>query len=201
MATVYRHLRNDTGSPFYVGIGKTTKRAYSKYARNDHWHKLVNKAGYSVDIIYEGISWEEACKVEQYLIGLYGRKDLGKGGLVNMTDGGEGISGLKHTTETKAKQSAASLGKPKSEETKAKMSDTRKGKKASEKTIEKLRAAATGRTLSEETKAKLRKPKSEEGKANMRKPKPPRTAEHCANISAAKKAWWAERKQNPLIFI
>ena len=178
MATVYRHLRNDTGTPFYVGIGKTTKRAYSKYARNDHWHKLVNKAGYSVDIIYEGISWEEACKVEQYLIGLYGRKDLGKGGLVNMTDGGEGISGLKHTTETKARIGTTLTGKPKSEEHVANMS-----------------AAKIGKPKSEEWKAKLRKPNPKVATALRGKPKPPRTSEHCANISAATKAWWAERKQ------
>jgi uncharacterized protein involved in tellurium resistance len=32
--------------------------------------------------------WEEACKKETFFISYYGRKDLGLGSLVNMTDGG-----------------------------------------------------------------------------------------------------------------
>lgn len=165
MATVYRHLRNDTGSPFYVGIGKTTKRAYSKYARNDHWHKLVNKAGYSVDIIYEGISWEEACKVEQYLIGLYGRKDLGKGGLVNMTNGGDGVI---NSPEACMKISKALTGKKQSEEHIENAKRNRKEKYiVSAETKEKQRIAAIKRNENPEYIAKLSaaaigKPKSKE---------------------------------------
>jgi len=169
MAVVYRHLRNDIGTPFYVGIGKTNKRAYSKKDRNDHWHKLVNKAGYFVDIIYEGISWEEACKVEQYLIGLYGRKDLGKGGLMNMTDGGEGVinspeacikiskalTGKVHTKERV--ENAKRNRKEKyivSAETKEKQRIAAIKRNENPEYIAKLSAAATGRTLSEETIAK-----------------------------------------------
>ena len=31
---VYRHIRNDTNEVFYIGIGKTEKRAYSIHSRN-----------------------------------------------------------------------------------------------------------------------------------------------------------------------
>ena len=33
---LYRHIRLDLGSPFYIGIGKTEKRAYSKKNRNKY---------------------------------------------------------------------------------------------------------------------------------------------------------------------
>ena len=55
-----------------VGIGTTIKRAHTKKSRNDHWHNIVNKVGYDVEIIYEDISWEEACEKEIELIKKYG---------------------------------------------------------------------------------------------------------------------------------
>jgi hypothetical protein len=103
MATVYRHKRNDTNDTFYIGIGKTDKRSYSHRNRNKYWHNIVNKVGYTVDIIKSNISWDDACDIENLLIMSYGRKDLGLGLLVNMTDGGDGFIGGKHSDETKDK--------------------------------------------------------------------------------------------------
>ena len=34
MAILYRHIRLDKNVPFYIGIGKDIKRAYSKSNRN-----------------------------------------------------------------------------------------------------------------------------------------------------------------------
>lgn len=45
MALVYKHIRLDTNQVFYIGVGKTDKRPYSKIYRNKHWHNVVNKAG------------------------------------------------------------------------------------------------------------------------------------------------------------
>ena len=129
MAIVYEHLRNDTNEVFYVGIGEEEKRAFSKKNRNKYWKNIINKVGYSVNIIHKDIDWEDACKIEKLLIEKYGRKDLGKGNLVNMTDGGEGVFGLIMSEETRRKMSEAqkgnksiNFGKTLSEETRRKMS-------------------------------------------------------------------------------
>ena len=87
---VYQHRRNDTGEIFYIGIGNED-RSYSKHQRSNWWNRVVNKHGYSVEILQTNLTWEEACKEEKRLIKLYGRKDLGLGTLVNMTDGGDGV--------------------------------------------------------------------------------------------------------------
>lgn len=99
MAIVYQHRRNDTGEVFYVGIGDSIIRAYQKASRNRYWKNIVRKFGYSVEIIYENIPWEDACIKEQELIKYYGRKDLGEGILVNRTDGGEGAKRLVHSED------------------------------------------------------------------------------------------------------
>ena len=90
MAIVYRHIRLDKNEPFYIGIGKTERRAYIKGNRSSLWKKIGLKTEYEVEILFDDLTWEQACEKEIELIKLYGRKDLGLGPLVNMTDGGEG---------------------------------------------------------------------------------------------------------------
>ena len=99
MAIVYQHRRKDTNSIFYIGIGKDIKRAYSTKNRTKHWKNIVLKCGYEVDILIDGLSYEDACVVEIGMIKSYGRKDLGLGELVNLTDGGQGSNGYKHSEE------------------------------------------------------------------------------------------------------
>ena len=105
MAYLYRHIRADKNEPFYVGIGSDNafKRAYDTGNRNRHWRNIVKNTAYDVEIILEEITWEEACKKEKEFISLYGRTDLGLGSLCNLTEGGEGVIGMKHTDETKKK--------------------------------------------------------------------------------------------------
>jgi len=97
MAYVYQHIRNDTNEIFYIGIGSDTngtyRRANTKKGRNEHWHNVVNKAGYKVEILTDCITKELASDEEKRLIKLYGRKNNNTGILVNMTDGGEGTTG------------------------------------------------------------------------------------------------------------
>lgn len=90
---VYRHLK-PCGEVFYIGIG-SVRRAYRKVGRNSYWRNIVNKYGYEVQILKEDLSWEDACELECVLIDYYGRRDLGTGTLVNMTNGGEGLQGYK----------------------------------------------------------------------------------------------------------
>jgi hypothetical protein len=89
---LYRHIRLDKNEPFYIGIGcqKNYQRAYVKKHRNKYWNNIVNSTDYRVEIILDNLTKDEALQKEKEFIALYGRKDLGLGTLVNMTDGGDG---------------------------------------------------------------------------------------------------------------
>jgi len=100
MAVVYRHIRLDSNQPFYIGIGRNENRAYELIGRSKHWHAVVNKHGYKVHIMMDDLTWNEAQQKEREFIQLYGRKDLGLGTLVNMTDGGDGSLGRTQSKET-----------------------------------------------------------------------------------------------------
>jgi hypothetical protein len=111
---VYVHKRLDTNIIFYVGIGtgQKFKRAFYQKDRTDWWKKIVGKAGYSVEIILNNVTRKEACEKEVELISFYGRRDLGLGSLVNLTNGGEYNIGRKKTIEERKKISNALKGKP-----------------------------------------------------------------------------------------
>ena len=113
MAYVYRHIRLDKNEPFYIGIGKTLKRAYSKANRNIHWKRIIEHSSYDVEIIVNNITWEEACEKETELIRFYGRRDLGMGPLVNMTNGGEGVANHIYTDAQRVSMSIGQRGNQK----------------------------------------------------------------------------------------
>ena len=100
MAVLYRHIRIDKNEPFYIGIGDKENRAYSQRSRNKFW-KNIAKQGYEVEILFEDLTWEQACEKEKEFIALYGRRDLKAGTLVNLTDGGEGALGRPMTERLK----------------------------------------------------------------------------------------------------
>jgi len=160
MAIVYQHRRVGTNEIFYVGIGKNRERAFSHKNRNKHWYSVVRKEGYQVDILIEGTDWLSACEVERGLIKAYGRRDLGLGTLVNMTDGGEGAinpseetkekignanRGRVFTVEEIEKRKKSRSGYRPSEETKQKMSRSRIGFKHSKEVISKMSQIAIGK--------------------------------------------------------
>lgn len=91
MAYVYRHIRHDKNQPFYIGISKDLnyKRAYTSKGRNCLWNKVSKKTEYTVEIMLDDITWEEACKKEKEFIALYKKKTDG-GMLCNISDGGDG---------------------------------------------------------------------------------------------------------------
>lgn len=133
MPIVYQHIRKDTNEVFYVGIGKNQKRAYDIYRRSKLWKDLVKNHEYYVEITHKDIIWEEACAIEKYLIAFYGRRDLGLGSLVNITDGGDsGI--LNHSKEVIEKMRLAKIGKKLTEKHKKKISDSGKGRVFSDET-------------------------------------------------------------------
>lgn len=162
MAYVYRHIRLDKNEPFYIGISnsETYERAHTKNHRNNMWHKIVNKAQYRVDIIMDGLSYEEAKEKEAEFISLYGRINTNTGILCNMTDGGDGTVGYVFEEETRDKIRQANKGWQPTQEMRDKMSKSRKGRKFSEQHRESLSKACMGRYLSDVIKKKISESKT-----------------------------------------
>jgi hypothetical protein len=161
MAYVYRHIRLDKNEPFYIGIGNDNqgkyKRAFNNFHRNKFWKNITNKSEYRVEILFDDLTWEEACEKEIEFILLYGRKDIKKGILCNMTNGGQGNIGRITSNETRKKIGLAHKGKQVSDETRQKLSILNKGKKHSPEAIIKIAKSSKGRKASYETKIKMSK--------------------------------------------
>ncbi|NBQ17990.1 hypothetical protein EBU24_06770 [bacterium] len=109
MAYVYRHIRLDKNEPFYIGIGSdfAYNRAYEvkKNRRNIIWSRITSKSEIEVEIMLDGLTWDEACEKEIEFIKLYGRIDLGNGILANLTNGGDGTLGIIVSEEVRKKNS------------------------------------------------------------------------------------------------
>ena len=129
-AYVYTHTRLDTNEVFYVGIGTQDNyiRASRTANRSVFWKNITKKTGWKVDIVFDNLSWEDACEKEKQLISFYGRKDIGTGILVNHTNGGDGSNGRIFSKETRKK-----------------MSMTRKGVKVTEEQKNKTRLSMLGK--------------------------------------------------------
>lgn len=138
MAYLYRHIRLDKNEPFYIGIGSNISRCYTKQTRNKHWHNIVNKTKYEVEILFDDLSLEQAKQKEKEFINLYGKKSNG-GTLVNIADGGDGCWGVKATEEQK-------------EIRKKRMIENNhfKGKKHNQESIEKMKLAKLGKKRAKE---------------------------------------------------
>lgn len=137
MFYVYIHINPTTGKPFYIGKGKGN-RAYSPKGRNKFWHNVVAKHGKEVQIIKEGLSEQDAHKIETELIRLYGRRDNGTGELVNLTNGGEGVHGKIYTKIERKKHSVVMKKYYESDDARYKRSITAKRVNARKEVKEKL---------------------------------------------------------------
>ena len=141
-----------------------------------YFHNAVRKHGkenFDWKIIAECNSLEELNKAEIEMIEKY--NTFGNG--YNLTKGGEGSSGFKHSEETKQKLSEINsgennpnYGKRRSEETRRKISDSNKGKNDfrgknnpmygkhhSEETKRKISEAEKGKQISKEARKKMSK--------------------------------------------
>jgi hypothetical protein len=164
MAFVYQHIRLDNNEVFYIGIATKNTRPYTHSGRNKYWKNIVSKYGYKVEILHENISRDNAKKIEIELILKYGRKDLGLGNLVNMTDGGDGCNNVsyevrkKHSDDMKGKNNPR-FGKSFShnDNSKNKMSQSRKGVKFSDNHKKSISKSLVGREFSEEHKENISK--------------------------------------------
>ena len=139
-------------------------------------YRAIKKYGlknFDVEVLCECESREKLNDMEKYFIKYY--KTTNKLIGYNLADGGEGMSGFRHTVESKQKMSEANsgdkhplFGKRHSTESKLKMSKAQKdrlnktdhpmlGRTHSTETKLKLRKINEGKELNEETKNKLRK--------------------------------------------
>ena len=104
---VYGHYKPD-GNIFYIGKGHGN-RACQTSSRNNFWRNTVNKHGtYHIVLLHEHLSEDEAFNKEKEEIEFWGRRKDG-GFLINLTDGGDGISGYVYTAEQSAKLTAIML--------------------------------------------------------------------------------------------
>ncbi len=168
---IYIHKNPITNEIFYVGQGTTHQgrfdRAYSKRSRSLWWNNYVSKYGYPiVEVIEHNIDKDIADLIEMELISKYGRSDINRGSLVNLTNGGDGSGerseeyckehsirmsgenhpmwGKKHTREWIENNSKSHIGKKLSDETKKKMSISRTGLKRSDETKKKMSESSSG---------------------------------------------------------
>ena len=96
---VYVHLQEDTGEPFYVGIGHTAIRPWEMNASRNSKHKSkVKKHGVRVEILATDLTWEQACFWE--ILWIKALRDAGYK-LTNFNNGGEGNRGYRHTDKAK----------------------------------------------------------------------------------------------------
>ena len=170
---VYEHWRPDTGACFYVGKG-LPKRTRSTIRRENQHHCRIREKlkalGLSVEvrIIASDLSECAAFALEKLRI-----VELRKSGiaLANMTEGGEGATGARHSEATKRKISEALVGVPRpdllgkkhSPESKAKIAASMRGRKLSDATRLKIslaqkgkaRPELIGRAVSAETRRKI----------------------------------------------
>lgn len=199
----------------YVGWCFNTKRRLSQHiqrAKSEKTHKAnwINQLAAKglaplMDVVETGSGdWAFA---EKKWIAFYRGSGID---LVNLTDGGEGVTGLVFSAESKEKMAAAKRGKNISSDHIKKVADALRGRKRTAESMAGARKALIGRVVSQETREKIRaslvgskhtdearakisaagtgRKHSEESKEKMRAARlgKPLTAEHREKLSKAK---------------
>jgi hypothetical protein len=163
MFYVYEHIRLDTNAVFYVGKGKG-RRCFDEKRRNQYWKRVVEKAGgFNVRIVVEKIDEELSFFVEQELISKLKLQGIA---LANVTNGGEGASGYRHTEEARKRFSQTmtrTMQTFKHIVRERQLGENNSAKKAG--VGDKISKALTGRKLSTERKAKSSLPRGKNPKA------------------------------------
>lgn len=155
--------------PFYIGKGNSTRVADLK--RNRLHTSISNKYGITRQIVFETDDEQEAFAKERELITEHNTCVYIEGSWgANFTMGGEGLSGMKHSEESRRKNSESNrvaqagerngmFGRHHSEESRKKIGERSRNQINSDDTRRKKSEAAiranTGRKLSDETRKKI----------------------------------------------
>lgn len=170
-----------THRPIYIGKGKNNRmfdhfkdrKRFNTYFYNKLNKMILEKNNPVVIKLKEFDNEEDAIKLEIKLVSFLGKRKNG-GLLYNLTDGGDGISGYRHTEETKQLLRLLNIenksylrfpdtkgenhpmyGKKHKKSSIDKMSNSKIGTKQSEEWIEKRTSKLRGVPLSQEHKDKL----------------------------------------------
>jgi len=157
---IYEYFDPIRNEPIYIGKGKTNRayfhltqyirkhtKAFSKHRKFYNRINWIFNTGQKpvIHFLIKDISEKEALYLEKQYIKNIGRDDLNEGPLLNLTNGGDGISGYHHTKETKLKLSQLNKG-----------NQYRLGSKLTTDQRKRLSLSHMGHKLSEETKKKLK---------------------------------------------
>lgn len=160
MYKVYCHTNKINGKKYFGITSMEPNRRFSSgygYSSSRHFNFAIKYYGWDAfdhDILYDGLTKEQACAFEKMLIKKYNTTDARFG--YNMSTGGEsGAAGVKQTNETKQKRNESLNGRTVSQETRRKMSESAKGRTFSCETRKKMSDAAKGRIMSAETRRKI----------------------------------------------
>ncbi len=157
MYTVYKHINKLNGKVYIGQTALTVERRWrnGKGYKIGIFRKAIEKYGwdnFEHIIIKEGLTKEEANLLESSLIKEY--KELGIS--YNITDGGEGALGYKHTEETRKKMSLRNSGKRVPEHVKVMVSARFKDTPLTDEHKIKISIALKGKAKSEEAKLKMK---------------------------------------------
>lgn len=139
----YAHY-TPSGRLFYIGKGSEF-RSTTRKNRNEKWHDVVSsEGGFKAEILSRWASEQEALDHEKFLIETF--RMMGHD-IANITSGGQGVSGFKHSHETKESLRKISLVNGSVDRCKILARDPAM--------IEKRRKATTGKKRTDEAKAKM----------------------------------------------
>lgn len=160
---IYKHTNKINGK---VYIGQTCQKPENRWLEGEgykgctYFYHAIQKYGwgnFEHEILFEGLTLEEANRIEEELISQYNSTNSDKG--YNLRSGG--LNNL-HNDSSKEKMSKAKKGVKLKEETKRKIGEGNKGKIVSEETKRKMSEAQKGKKsplkgkhLSEETRKKI----------------------------------------------
>lgn len=169
-------ITNTINEKRYVGVTRygatrfTNHRSAALRGSAFALHRAMAKYGldaFQFEIIASAPTWKDLLALERILIAQHQTHVSSNGGY-NLTFGGEGVLGHRHSEQTKAKQRAASSGKTVSEGTRARLRSIHLGKKKPKNsyahrigvplagdTKQKISAALTGRTITAEQRDRM----------------------------------------------